>query len=258
MKKQIEILDLQNNLPPQKADYNNENIDEIVTNAPDGSLILFPAEVSGNKIVIMCPGGGFNKVNLKHEGYEFADWFNASGISYAILKYRIPNGNDQAPLQDMQQALHLVRKLPKIKRIGVMGASIGGYIAANAAIMLPSGIKPDFQILLYSVINMEDDLTHRPSRLRMFGKELSTEEGRYYSLEYHISDDTPPTFITAAADDNVVNPLNSCRLCEQLIKTRVPVAFHLYPKGGHSFGFNNEFPFKTEWLNELRYWLESV
>lgn len=261
MKKEALIINLSDIHLTQKTDLedrNRQSVYDYLNNLPEGTLSIFPANTPCANAVIMCPGGGFNKVNMEHEGYDFAEWFNAQNITYVLLKYHLPNGNKVLPLQDITDALSVLRELlPETKKIGVMGASIGGYLAAHAALSLPEEMKPDFQILLYSVFNMEEEWTHKPSRFRMFGRELTEEEGKAYSLEYEVSFTTPPAFIVAAADDPAVSPMNSLHYCEHLIQEKVPVSFHLYPCGGHSFGFG-DFRYKEEWLGELKKWLEIM
>lgn len=261
MRKEVLIIELSQKNPIQKIevdDTDRQSVYDCLNNLPEGTLSIFPANKPDSNAVIMCPGGGFNKVNMEHEGYDFAAWFNALDITYAILKYHLPDGNKELPLQDMADAPEALRRhLPKTNKVGVMGASIGGYIAARTALSLAGKMKPDFQILMYSVFNMEDAWTHRPSRLRMFGKELTAEEGESYSLEDKVTPATPPAFIVAATDDRAVSPMNSLRYCQQLVQEKVPVSFHLYPTGGHSFGFN-DFEYKEEWLEELKKWLKTA
>lgn len=261
MRKEILIADLSDTHSIKKVeleDSDKESIYNYLNNLPEGTLCIFPTNSPNSSAVIMCPGGGFNKVNMEHEGYDFADWFNAQNITYALLKYRLPNGNQELPLHDITNALTALRKhLPEAEKIGVMGASIGGYLAAYAALSLSGRMKPDFQILLYSVCNMEEEWTHKPSRLHMFGKELTGEEAKAYSLEYKVTSTTPTAFIAVAADDHAVSPMNSLRYCEHLVQAKVAVSFHLYPNGGHSFGFN-EFAYKEEWLGELKKWLKTT
>lgn len=237
------------------ADYNR--IIEFMEQAPEGTLLIFLPEAPTEKVIVMCPGGGFQQVNLQHEGCDYAEWFDAQSITYAVLKYRLPKGNSLAPSEDITRAIRMLRQGVEgncFKKIGTLGASIGGYMAAYAGVSRLA----DFQVLLYSVISMEAAWTHLPSRQRMFGKELTSEEERAYSLQYQVNKDTAPAFIAAATDDPAVNPMNSLIYGEALLKNGIPVSLHIYPQGGHSFGFKDSFPYKKMYLEELKQWLTTV
>lgn len=225
------------------------------------TLFVYPADKPFGDAVIMCPGGGFNQVAMAHEGHAFAGWFLQQGITYAVLKYRMPHGNAEIIREDMREAINLVRGRSAewgIRRLGVMGASIGGYIAATAATLYSGTERPDFQILLYPVISMEDQLTHLPSRGRMLGEPISQTEKEERSLEQRVTEDTPPAFIALAGDDQVVSPLNSVAYYTALLKRGIPASLHIYPKGGHGFGFNDCFAYKELWTGELRKWLSAL
>ena len=153
------------------SEVDNAELTGIVENAPEGTLFVFTCDKPDGSSVIVCPGGGFLKTNLEHEGTDFAEWFTKQGITYIVFKYRMPHGNPDVPGQDIQLALKVVReKIPEFcDKLGVMGASIGGYLATCAATLLPDDEKPDFQILMYPVVSVDDRLTHLPCRERMFG-----------------------------------------------------------------------------------------
>ena len=95
---------------------------------------------------------------MKHEGHDMAPWFNTQGITYAVLKYRMPNGHHEVPLSDAEQAIRMVREHAaewgvNPQRVGIMGASAGGHLAASLATLYSSDkTRPDFQILFYPVI----------------------------------------------------------------------------------------------------------
>lgn len=236
---------------------NRNKVIEFMEQSPEGTLFIFQSETPAETAIIMCPGGGLQHVNLEHEGYDYAEWFDTYNITYAVLKYRLPEGNYQIIPEDITRAIHCMHQGLDNKgfiQVGVLGASIGGYMAAYAGV---SGVA-DFQILLYPVISMEDALTHLPSRQRMFGKELTEKEQHTYSLQYQTNDKTAPAFIAVAADDSAVNPGNSLIYAEELLKNGIPFSLHVYPYGGHSFGFNDSFPYKKNYLEELKQWLATI
>ena len=179
------------------SEVNNKELMGIVENAPEGTLFVFTSEKSNGSSVIMCPGGGFLKTNLEHEGLDFAEWFTQKGMTYVLFKYRMPHENPDIPRQDIRLALAVIReKFPEFsKRVGVMGASIGGYLATCSATILSDKEKPDFQILMYPVVSIDDRLTHLPCRERMFGHSYSPDKMVQYSPIEHVTSSTPVAFI---------------------------------------------------------------
>ena len=121
-----------------------------VANVVNPSITVYrPAKPNG-MAVIMCPGGGYGRLAMNHEGHDMAAWFTTQGITYAVLKYRMPNGHNEVPLSDAEQAIRLVRGHAKEwglnpNRIGIMGASAGGHLAASLATLYGSdATRPDF------------------------------------------------------------------------------------------------------------------
>ena len=242
------------------SEVDNVELIGIVENASEGTLFVFTCDRPNGSSVIMCPGGGFLKTNLENEGIDFAEWFTKLGITYIVFKYRMPRGNPDVPEQDIRLALKVVReKFPEFcDKLGVMGASIGGYIAATAATLYHGTDRADFQILLYPVISMTDQLTHLPSRCRMLGENIPAAEKKALSLELHVTEETSSAFIVLAEDDQTVSPLNSLAYYTALLKHGVSAELHIYPQGGHSFGFCDSFIYKNLWTNELSQWLNAL
>lgn len=238
-----------------------EDAPNAISNISNPSLLVYPATKPNGKAILMCPGGGLSKISIGHEGRDMAAWFNAQGITYAVLKYRMPNGHREVPLDDVRQGLRILHNYSeewKITKVGVMGASIGGYIAGHAAIFGVDDARPDFQILLYPVISMLPHLTHLKSRERLLGANPTHEEEETFSLELHVNALTPPAFIALASDDEAVSPENSVLYYLALLKNKVSASLHIYPKGGHSFGFRDNFVYKRQWTDELEKWLSTI
>lgn len=223
-------------------------------------LIPIPAHArtqTGTAIVI-CPGGGYAGEAIDKEGYEIANWLNSIGVTAFILEYRLPkpeitkNGKP-LPLIDAQRAVRYIRAHAadyqlKPDHIGIMGFSAGGHLASTAITHFEPGAadnadpveressRPDFAILGYPVVSMDDRLVHRGSRKNLLGATPDPGMVQEYSNELHVTPQTPPTFLFLAKDDKAVPPANSELFYAALQKASVPSELHVYEKGGHGFG----------------------
>lgn len=226
------------------------------------TLSVFRAQQPCGTAIVICPGGGYHDVWFNHEGNMMADWLNAQGVTLAVLKYRMPNGHHTIPLEDAQRALEMMRQHADewgAQRVGIMGASAGGHLACTAAthFTTPQN-RPDFQVLLYPVVTMEKDVTHDGTRYFLIGNDPSPELVRLYSNELQVTEATPPAFIVASSDDGLVPVENSLRYSTALVAHGVSTTMHLYPYGGHGWGFRDNFAYKPLWTAELSQWLREL
>lgn len=234
-----------------------------VANVITPSITVYKADKPNGVAIIMCPGGGYARLAMNHEGHDMAPWLNAQGITYIVLKYRMPNGHYEVPLSDAEQAIRLVRQHAKEwnirpDRIGIMGASAGGHLAASLATLYSSNeTRPDFQILFYPVISMVLGVTHGGSRQNLLGNNPSQELEDRYTLEKQVNERTPQAFIMLSADDGAVPPANGIHYFEVLLQHQVPATLHVYPTGGHGWGFRDAFTYKRQWTGELEKWLRE-
>ena len=234
----------------------------LVANVVTPSITVYRPSCPNGMAIIMCPGGGYARLAMAHEGYDMAPWLNAQGITYIVLKYRMPNGHREVPLSDAEQAIRLVRQHAaewnvNPARVGIMGASAGGHLAASLATLYGSDeTRPDFQILFYPVITMGAD-THQGSRNNLLGENPSDELIRDYSLENRVTSRTPQAFIMLSTDDTSVPPVNSINYYLVLVKQKVSATLHAYPVGGHGWGFRDDFSYKRQWTGELEKWLRE-
>lgn len=230
-----------------------------ITDVSNPEMIVYPASVPNGLAVVDCPGGAYSFLSMRQEGVDMAPWFNALGITYVVLKYRMPNmGHYQASLSDVQQAIKIMKTHDKdwqIRKVGVMGASAGGHLASTAATHYDEASRPDFQILLYPVITMKEGKTHAGSKLQLLGKNPSDELVQKFSNEEQVTPNTPPAFILHCFDDPVVPVMNSIDYFTALQKNKVSASLHIYPRGGHGFGYYDVFPYKDQWLNDMAKWL---
>lgn len=205
--------------------------------------LYIPKKCNG-KMIIVCPGGGYKFTSTYNEGLYVAHWMNKRNIAVCVVKYRMPNGHWQVPLQDVQNAFRYCRSQAEkwgVKQIGVMGFSAGGHLAATASTMYKDAItKPDFSILIYPVITLGEKTSHGGTRKNLIGDNKEMEA--YYSTENRVNADTPKTFLALSQDDKTVPIANSIMYYEKLSEYKVPAELHIYPSGKHGWGFS-----KTEY-----------
>lgn len=242
---------------------------------PTLQVFLPEPELATGAAVIICPGGGYRGVSIVKEGYRVAEAFNAIGVAAFVLKYRNPDDSTMenrrlGPLQDLQQAIARVRAGADQwqidpARLGIMGFSAGGHLAATAAtrfnhpaaqFLEDQPLRPDFLVLVYPVISMMDDLAHQGSRTLLLGDAASQRDLQYFSAERHVSPATPPTFLVHATDDSSVKVQNSLHFYEALVDHGVPSSLHVFTTGGHGFGLVNK-TISSEWFPLLQHWLED-
>lgn len=226
------------------------------------TLTVYPATEGNGMAIVACPGGGYGKLAMDHEGKDMAAWFNNQGITYAVLKYRMPNGHKEVPLSDARQAMRILRHRAgewQLKRIGIMGFSAGGHLASTVATHFEDEEShPDFQILFYPVISMDPEYTHRGTHDNLLGKQPAKEEEDDFSNELHVDGDTPPAFILHSSDDRSVPVAHSLNYYMALLRHQVPATLHIYPIGGHGWGYRDSFTYKREWTGELEKWLREI
>lgn len=227
----------------------------------EATFYVFPAAKSNGMAIVACPGGAYAMLAMGHEGLDMANWFNAQGITYAVLKYRMPNGHNEVPLSDAHQAIRIMRQHAgewNIRKLGIMGSSAGGHLASTAATHFDQETRPDFQILFYPVITMDPAYTHLGSHDNLLGKNPGKELENLYSNEKQVNSQTPPAFIMHCSDDDVVPVANSVNYYTSLVKSNVPASLHIYPTGGHGWGYMDFFTYKRQWTGELEKWLREL
>ncbi|MEZ5302730.1 MAG: alpha/beta hydrolase [Verrucomicrobiales bacterium] len=223
-----------------------------IGNISEATLTVFPAdpEKATGAAVVLTPGGGYGVECYESEGVDPAKWLAAHGICGIVLKYRLPNGHHHIPGADAARAIRTARERAKEwgfspDKVGIWGFSAGGHLAATASTLHEPGkpdaedpverhsSRPDFSILSYPVISMEEGVTHGGSRANLLGKEPAAGLLDRYSLEKQVSEKNPTTFLMLAADDRVVLPENSIRFFQALLAKGVDAEMHIYKKGGH-------------------------
>lgn len=268
-----------NSLPIKNLEsVSEENGIVKIINVTEPALMVYlpPAELANGTAIIICPGGAYSFLASGHEGTDVATELNKAGIAAFVLKYRLPNAaavtnKEQVPLQDAQQAIKLVRDHAAewhiiSNRVGIMGFSAGGHLAASAGTHFNqsfiensshTNLRPDFMALVYPVISFQDNITHKGSRTNLLGKKITQEKKNFYSNELNVTANTPATFLVHASDDSGVVVDNSIVFYQALVRQYVPAEMHLYEKGGHGFGMLNNKLTTDDWLHKMIDWLKQ-
>ena len=240
---------------------------------------LPPAKANGTAAII-CPGGGYLYEAVKHEGYAVAKWMNTLGIQAFVLNYRLPHGGLPPsgvpwPLQDVRQAVRIVRAHAhrwhiQLNRVGVVGFSAGGHVAAMAGTLFlpanPHAVKPvdrfstrpDFLILGYPVISMIPGITHPGSHDALLGPHAPMSLDRYFSANLMITKLTPPSFLFFAKNDHVVPHANSISFYRELKRLHIPAELKVYNAGNHGFGLGLAGTDSTHWPAACARWLVKI
>ena len=218
-------------------------------------------KVQSSPAIVACPGGGYDHLASATEGTAWADFYNEQGIAYFVLKYRMPKGDRSLPINDAEAAIKMVRDSAKVwhinpKKVGIMGSSAGGHLASTIATHSDKFVAPNFQILFYPVITFGEGC-HKGSRKNFLGKdEKKADVVKQYSNDLQVKKGvTPPAIILLADDDRSVPPAtNGKAYYEALQQAGIPSELHVYPKGGHGFGFK-PFAHHDEVLEAITNWL---
>jgi acetyl esterase/lipase len=247
---------------------------------PSLTIYLPPADTATGTAVVVCPGGGYGGLAVRHEGTEVAKWLNAHGVAAFVLKYRLgPRYHHPAPLQDAQRALRTVRaRAAEWKvgpgRVGIWGFSAGGHLASTAATHFDAGkadaddpieragCRPDFLILAYPVITLKPPYYHKGSRDNLLGNNPSDELVNSLCNDEQVTAQTPPTFLFHTSEDTAVPPENSLLFYAALRRHKVPAELHVYEKGRHGVGLANGLgspndPVLTTWKERLADWMKG-
>jgi len=243
-------------------------------------VAYFPEKSRANGTsVIICPGGGYAGLAWDKEGAKIAEWFTSFGVTGFVLKYRLPKHestecSDKVALQDAQRAMRLVRSKAKewdldMDRVGIMGFSAGGHLASTISTHFDKGnpnaslevekyaCRPDFSILMYPVISMQEGITHKGSKNNLIGANPNSAAVQHFSNELQVTAETPPTLLIHANDDKAVLPENSVQYYLALRKHQIPATLHIFEGGGHGFGLAKGRGITEEWSNLCKGWLND-
>ena len=221
-----------------------------------------PAKATGQAVVI-CPGGGYAKLSMDQEGYLMAQWLAKNGIAAFVLEYRLPNGHKEIPLEDTVEAIRIVRKKAKKfnidpKKVGVMGFSAGGHLAASASNIPAVEDRPNFSVLFYPVVIANHYTSHVGSFRNLLGKGFVQKEADEFSMEKLASKNTPPTILLLSDDDATVPAAGAAMYYAALRYHGVKASMYVFPEGGHGWGNYDKFSYQKEWQHLLLRWLSEL
>jgi acetyl esterase/lipase len=226
---------------------------------PTISIYRPPADKDTGAAVLVCPGGGYHILAMDLEGTEVCEWLNSMGVTAVLLKYRVPKRagleRHAAPLQDAQRAFGIIRHRAKQlsidpKRIGVVGFSAGGHLAA--------ALCANIEQRTYTAIDAADEVSCRPDFAILIHPGYLTlkDEGDKVAPEVKVSSNSPPTFLVMTQDDPV-RVENAVFYFMALKQANVPSELHVYPTGGHGYGLRRTEHFVTTWPARAADWMRG-
>ncbi|MEI7775769.1 MAG: alpha/beta hydrolase [Verrucomicrobiota bacterium] len=263
-------------IPPSQPLWNGDapEGDGKFSDSSKAKLTVYLAEKPNGAAAVICPGGGYGGLNIGGEGHGIAAWLNDHGITGIVLEYRLPKGRPFVPLLDAQQAIRTARANAaqwKIhpKKLGIIGFSCGGHLASTATVhfdtiepLAPNAItgqssRPDFSILIYPVITMDEGVQHVGSKKNLMGENPAIGLLDYFSSPKNVTDDTPPAFLAHAIDDKSV-PIENSRMFYEAEKAhKLPTRLIELPDGGHGLnGYKG--PSWDKWQAESLVWLKEI
>lgn len=244
-----------------------------ISNTTEAALYIYEAaaEKATGQAIVICPGGGYWLLAMGHEGHDLAKWFAENGITAAVLKYRMPNGNVHVPMEDAAEAIRYMKqeypKRDKLTQVGISGFSAGGHLAAStgSGALEANGdtseralLRPDFMVLFYPVISCSPKYFHAGSFNNLLGKGYTEEQSQKWSPDVLASEKTPQTLFILSDDDKAVKPINSILLYNRLKELGIPASMQILPEGGHGWGMNDSFRYKAMWQNTVLDYLNHI
>ncbi len=244
-----------------------------------GVYAFFTSKQENKKAaVLIIPGGGYSRLAYDISGFQLAKWYNTLGISAFVLIHRLPHSIDlkereKAPLQDAQRAIKIIRKNASqwqidLDKVGVMGSSAGGHLAASVGTIQDDyskiddefdvfDFKPNFMVLVSPVIDMGAE-GHKGSRENLLGPNPSKELIDKFSLQNQVTQKTSPAFLVHAFDDRSVSPKNSLMFYQKLLENKIPSSLHIFNQGAHAIALRNNPGSANLWTGICEKWLEEI
>jgi len=238
-----------------------------LTDDGKAQMVCFLPETPSGKAIVGVPGGGYSVLSNGHEGYLASDWLNQQGIAYFVVNYRLPNGDRMLPMGDVWKGIRTVRDSAAVwginpHDVGIMGFSAGGHLASVISTHSEFDLRPDFTILFYPVISMDERVSHKWSCVNFLGEEgqknpdLVRDFSTMNAVRRHL---TPPAIVITASDDRLVPFVtNGLEYYKAMRNAGNECTMHVYPTGDHGFGFGPWFKYHDLLLEDLGNWLKNL
>ena len=237
-----------------------------LTDDGKAEMVCFLPQNPSGKAIVGVPGGGYSVLSNGHEGMMASDWLNQQGIAYFVVNYRLPEGDRTKPISDVENGIRTVRDSAAVwginpHDVGIMGFSAGGHLSSVISTLSPFEVRPDFSILFYPVISMDERVSHKWSCINFLGEEghndpkLVNTYSTNQAVRRHL---TPPACIISASDDRLVPFVtNGLEYYKAMRNAGNDCAMFVYPTGDHGFGFGPWFKYHDQMLNDLGAWLKA-
>ena len=228
-------------------------------------MVCYLPETPSGKAIVGGPGGGYSVLSNNHEGYMASGWLNAQGIAYFVVNYRLPEGDRSKPMGDVMQGIRIVRDSAQVwginpHDVGIMGFSAGGHLASVISTHADFDVRPDFSILFYPVISMDERVSHIWSCRNFLGEDQKNPDivrdfSTMNAVRRHL---TPPALIVTASDDRLVPFVtNGLEYYKAMRQAGNDCAMYVYPTGDHGFGFGPWFKYHDQLLTDIGNWLKA-
>ena len=236
-----------------------------LTDDGKAQMVCFLPQNPSGKAIVGVPGGGYSMLSNTHEGTQASGWMNQQGIAYFVVNYRLPEGDRTKPISDVEQGIRIVRDSAQLwgvnpHDVGIMGFSAGGHLSSVISTHAAFDVRPDFTILFYPVISMDERVSHIWSCRNFLGEDQKNPDivrdfSTMNAVRRHL---TPPALIVSASDDRLVPFVtNGLEYYKAMRNAGNECAMYIYPTGDHGFGFGPWFKYHDQMLNDLGNWLKA-
>lgn len=233
-----------------------------VTHTSETVFYLFKAKNPTGHAIAHFPGGAYQSVNLN---FGMAEWLSDNGFTTIIVKYRLPNGHQEVPLEDAKAAVNYLRDNAERlgvdpNKVGVSGNSAGGHLAAWCSNVLTGEDKPNFTILIYPVISgtMWSGRPQQGTIEALLGKWRTDVDVANISCDLLVTKQTPPALLLHSDDDILATTANSTLYYKALKHHGVKASMHIYPSGGHGWFGRDKWEYRKQWLEAIKEWVQSL
>ncbi len=241
----------------------NARLDMSQTSYTDFYIYKADPKVATGQGVVVIPGGGYYKLSMPYDGFAIAKYLRSIGVSVVLVKYRLPNGNREVPIEDSIAGLDYMRNNAEAlgidpKQVGMLGCSAGGHLVSLATHTLAVEMRPKFNILIYPATSGDIWSNYRLQNCfeLLLGKWRTQVDIENNSCENLVTPDTPPTLLMHTHEDTTVPSTVSTLYYKALKRHGVRSALYLYPVGAHGWAGHDEWVYAEPAKEAIADWLE--